>query len=120
MYLLENNFLDYVELSALDDDWKGYIVNWDQQLSDLVIIVSAADDKLGLIKFRLRLEEETYKDRYVLVHSALVDLGIWYPDRDPDWISKSTPMETTVTFFLKKKRWGIWVWVLAIFLFLIK
>ena len=118
MDLLENNYLDYVTFEALDSEWKGYITKWDQQLSDLVLIVDAevvGPKPLGGY-FRLRLEEEIFRDRYVLIHSALVDLG----QQQTDWVSKSTPMETKVTFFLKKKRWGFWVWGIAFILYFIK
>ena len=102
--------LDYVEFELLDEHWKGYVTYYD----DEKIIVQASGSF-----FRLRIINKA-EDRYIWKTTALIDRGDWYPERTASWESKSTPLEKTATFFLKKKRWGYWVWILAIILYFVK
>ena len=118
MDLLVNDALDYVEFENLDQHWTGYVIDWNKKV-DLEIFVDAGKT------FRIRPHDEIYRDRYVVVFEALVDLGEYdpYPKglSTEHWNSMSEPRIQNVRFMLKYKRWSYWVAVpIAIIFYLVK
>ena len=114
MDLLENGTLDYVEFRSLDLHWKGYVKSWIYEADSVTIYVTVKSPTYGEQEFRLRIENSVYRDRDLLVLKGLVDQGYL----GATWESWSIPIETPISFFLTKKRWGYWVAIpVAIFLY---
>jgi hypothetical protein len=115
--LLTNNVLDYVEFFALDQHWKGFVIDWNHEHETTIFVQE------GNTQFRIRPLTEKIKTANYVIYEADVDLGRYSPEKSLSnwWESLSEPHKQDVVFFTKFKRWSYWVAVpIAIILYLIK